>query len=98
MVMRNGWIFSFSLFLHKMGDMDIQAEKAIIIEQFKQVNDETLIQTIKNLLAYALEKEQEKFDIPDEPQQLVMDRFARIRKNPEQLLNWDDASKTLRPQ
>ena len=34
--------------------MDIQAEKAIIIEQFKQVNDETLIQAFKNLLAYAL--------------------------------------------
>ena len=29
--------------------MDIQAEKAIIIEQFKQVNDETLIQAFKNL-------------------------------------------------
>ena len=78
--------------------MDIQAEKAIIIEQFKQVNDETLIQAFKNLLAYALKKEQEQFDIPDEHQQLVMDRFDRIRKNPERLLDWDDASKTLRPQ
>ena len=78
--------------------MDIQAEKAIIIEQFKQVNDETLIQAFKNLLAYALKKEQELFDIPDEHQQLVMDRFAQIRKNPELLIDWDDASKTLKPQ
>ena len=81
-----------------MCDMYLQAEKALIIEQFKQVNDETLIQAFKNLLAYALKKEQEQFDIPDEHQQLVMDRFARIRKNPELLIDWDDASKTLRPQ
>ena len=37
--------------------MDIQAEKANIIKRFEQVNDITLIKTIKNLLDYAFHKE-----------------------------------------
>lgn len=43
--------------------MNIQAQKAIIIEQFKQVNDVNLINAIKNILDYALKKEQERFAI-----------------------------------
>ena len=37
--------------------MDIQSQKAIIIEQFKEVNDIDLIIAIKNLLDFALKKE-----------------------------------------
>ena len=44
--------------------MNIQAEKAIIIEQFKQINDVNLIHAIKNMLDYALNKEQENSSIP----------------------------------
>lgn len=36
--------------------MDIQAQKAIIIEQFKQLNDINLITAIKSLLDYAIKK------------------------------------------
>lgn len=76
--------------------MDIQAQKEIIIEQFKQVNDINLINAIKSLLDYAFRKEQESYDIPEAHQTLVMERFEEIRKNPESLLDWDEAKKSLR--
>jgi hypothetical protein len=76
--------------------MNIQAEKAIIIEQFKQVNDANLIHAIKNLLDYALKKEQESLDIPNAHQKLVMERFDKVRENPDRLLDWDKAKKTLK--
>ncbi len=76
--------------------MDIQEQKAVIIEQFKQVNDENLIQAIKNLLDYALKKEQEISNVPESHQNLVMDRFDKARKNPSRLLDWDEAKKKLK--
>jgi len=76
--------------------MNVQAQKAIIIEQFKQVEDINLINAIKNLLDYALNKEKERFDIPEVHQKLVTERFNKVRKNPERLLNWDEAKKTLK--
>jgi len=76
--------------------MDLQAQKTLIIEQFKKVDDVNLINAIKNLLDYALKKEQESFDIPEAHQKLVMERYTKVRKNPERLLNWDEAKKTLK--
>jgi hypothetical protein len=76
--------------------MNVQAQKAIIIEQFKQVDDINLINAIKNLLDYASKKEKERFDIPEAHQKLVMQRFDKVRKNPESLLDWDEAKKTLK--
>ena len=77
--------------------MNIKAEKAIIIEQFKKVNDINLIHAIKNMLDYALKKEQENIVIPEEHQKLVMDRFKKVRNDPDRLLDWDKAKKTLKP-
>ncbi len=74
--------------------MNIQAQKAIIIEQFKQVNDVNLINAIQNMLEYALKKE--SFHVPEAHQKLVMDRFEKVRKNPDRLLDWDEAKKTLK--
>jgi hypothetical protein len=76
--------------------MNIQAEKAIIIEQFKQVNDANLIHAIKNLLDYALKKEQESLKVPEAHQKLVMERFDKVRENPDRLMDWDKAKKTLK--
>jgi hypothetical protein len=76
--------------------MNIQAEKAKIIEQFKQVNDENLIIAIKNILDYALKKEQESLEIPEAHQKLVIERFDKVREDPERLLDWDKAKKTLK--
>lgn len=75
--------------------MDIQSQKAIIIEQFKEVNDIDLINAIKNLLDFALKKEKNNSDVPDAHQKLVMERFDMTRENPERLLDWDEAQKTL---
>jgi hypothetical protein len=76
--------------------MNIQAEKAIIIEQFRQVNDINLIHAIRNMLDYALKKEQEHVEIPEAHQKLVMERFDKLRNDPERLLDWDEAKKTLK--
>lgn len=76
--------------------MNVQAQKAIIIEQFKQVDDVNLIHAIKNILDYALKKEKESIDIPEAHQKLVMERFNKVRKSPERLLDWDEAKKTLK--
>ncbi|HBG87466.1 MAG TPA: hypothetical protein DEG09_10485 [Marinilabiliaceae bacterium] len=76
--------------------MNIQAQKAIIIEQFKQVDDVNLINAIKNILDYALKKEKESIGIPEAHQKLVMERFNKVRENPEILLDWDEAKKTLK--
>ncbi|MGE4288173.1 MAG: hypothetical protein AB7E36_05750 [Salinivirgaceae bacterium] len=76
--------------------MNIQAQKAIIIEQFKQVNDINLINAIKSMLDYALKIEKENHEVPEQIQKLVMERFEEVRKNPEKLLDWDGAKKTLK--
>jgi len=76
--------------------MNLQAQKAIIIDQLKQVNDVNLINTIKSLLDYAFQKENDAFNIPETHQKLVMGRFEKVRKNPESLLDWDEAKKTLK--
>ncbi len=76
--------------------MNVQTQKAIIIEQFKQVDDVNLINAIKSMLDYALKKEKEVFNIPEAHQKLVMDRFNKVRKNPERLLDWNEAKKSLK--
>jgi hypothetical protein len=76
--------------------MNIESQKAIIIEQFKQVNDINLINAIKNMLDYALKKEQESLEVPEAHQKLVMERFDKVRKDPDRLLDWDEAKKTLK--
>ncbi|MHC1777256.1 MAG: hypothetical protein AB9834_17775 [Lentimicrobium sp.] len=76
--------------------MNIQAEKAIIIEQFNQVNDINLIRAIKNLLDYALRKEQETPEVPESHQKLVLERFDKVSKEPDRLLDWDKAKKALK--
>jgi hypothetical protein len=77
----------------KFNDMNVQAQKAIIIEQFKQVDDINLINAIKNLPDYAREKEKEIFDVPEAHQKMVLERYANVRKNPERLLDWDEVKK-----
>ena len=76
--------------------MNLQNQKAIVIKQFEQVNDINLINAIKNLLDYALKKETEVHDIPEEHQKIVIQRFEKVRSKPGRLLNWDDAKKTLK--
>lgn len=76
--------------------MNIEAQKALIIEQFNQVNDINLINAIKSMLDYARKKDAAIYDIPEQHQKLVMQRFEKVRNNPDTLLDWDKAKKTLR--
>ena len=76
--------------------MNIQAQKAIIIEQFKQVNDVNLINAIKSILDYAFKKEQDSYNIPEEQQNIVMERFENSRNDPERLMDWDEAKTKLK--
>lgn len=39
----------------------------------------------------------EGMDIPQEHQELVMDRIKNARQNPDTMLDWDEASKKLKP-
>ena len=69
--------------------MDLQAEKTIIIEQFKQVNDINLIHAIKSMLDYASNKEADLYDIPEEHKNVVRQRMKASQADPSRLLNWD---------
>ncbi len=77
--------------------MNIQAEKAIIIEQFKLINDADLIHAIRNMLDYALKKERDNLIVHEADQKLVMERFDRVRKDPDRLQDWEQAKKSLEP-
>ena len=48
------------------------------------------INAIKNMLDYALYRQQENIDIPEDHQELVLDRFQKSRKDPKRLMDWDD--------
>lgn len=76
--------------------MNLQTQKARIIEQVQQLNDSDLIAAIKSMLDYAHKKEQNVYDIPESHQNLVMERFNKTKENPERLLDWDEAKKTLK--
>lgn len=39
----------------------------------------------------------ENIDIPIEHQKLVLDRIQKSKDNPSRMLDWDEASKTLKP-
>ena len=76
--------------------MNIEAERAKIIEQVKKVNDTDLINAIKSMLDYAQIRDQEIYDIPEAHQNLVMERFEKTRENPDRLLDWDQAKEMLK--
>lgn len=75
--------------------MNIEAQKAMIIEQVKLVNDTDLISAIKSMLDYAQKRDKKLYDIPETHQNLVMERFESTRENPDKLVDWDEAKKTL---
>ncbi len=75
--------------------MSIETQKAMIIEQIKQLNDTDLINAIKSMLDYAQKRDKKLYDIPEAQQNLVMERFESTRENPGKLEDWDEAKKTL---
>ena len=88
-------LFVYIIVIHcKTSDMNIEAERAKIIEQVKKVNDTDLINAIKSIPYYAQTKDQEIYDIPEAHQNLVMEQFEKTRENPDRLLDWDQAKET----
>jgi len=77
--------------------MDIQAQKAIIIEQFKQINDIDLLNTIKSILDYASHKEKTEADaeIPESHKEIVRKRIKKYENIPESYLSWEDIENKL---
>jgi len=75
--------------------MNIEAEKAMIIEQVKKETDIDLITAIKSMLDYARTVDKENYNIPLAHQNLVMERFDKSRDHPEILLDWDEAKGLL---
>jgi len=61
---------------------------------------EQLIETVKQLSPLDKLKVNEaiwdeQIDIPKEHQELVLDRIAKSKANPERMLDWDEVLKTL---
>jgi hypothetical protein len=52
----------------------------------------------KSILNEVLQEDQDKDEylVPEDHQKLVMERFDQVRSNPEVLLDWDEAKKTLK--
>jgi Putative addiction module component len=77
--------------------MDIQAQKAIIIEQFKQINDIDLLNTIKSILDYAMHKEKADPDteIPESHKEIVRKRIKKYENTPESYLSWEDVENKM---
>ncbi len=66
------------------------------------LNFQQLVDTIKQLspkekLKISDAIWESNMDIPGEHQTLVLDRVKKARQNPARLLDWDEASKTLKP-
>ena len=72
--------------------MDIQTEKANIINQFKLINDIDLINAIKSLLEYARSKEKTECleDIPENHQATVRSRVRKYKDSPDSYLTWQE--------
>jgi hypothetical protein len=76
--------------------MNIQVEKAFIIEQLQQIEDADLIHAIKLLLKYSSKKEEIKdFIIPEWQKEMVLERLAELKAHPEKALSWDDIMEEL---
>jgi hypothetical protein len=77
--------------------MDIQTQKAQIIEQFKQIDDINLLKAIKSLLEYASlnKKISQETEIPETHKQIVRSRIKKYANNPESYLTWDQIEQKI---
>ncbi len=75
--------------------MNIETKKSEIIERFKHIEDEALIDTIRNILDYASNKEGGHQEIPEEHKNIVRERIRKYGDNPEKYVEWDDIDNKL---
>ena len=74
--------------------MNIQLEKANIIELIQRSNDVDLIKALKSLLEYSSKKEIGVF-IPEWHKAIVKKRWHEAETRPEKLLTWNDIMEEL---
>jgi hypothetical protein len=74
--------------------MNINPEKSLLIEQIKLVDDEALINTIKDLLDYSLKKQTEEDSIPAKHQQLIIERAKSASS--ENFISIEESNKALK--
>lgn len=75
--------------------MNIETKKSEIIERLRHVEDEALIDTIRNLLDYASKKETNNQEIPEENINIVRERMTKYANNLKNYVEWDDIDKKL---
>ena len=76
--------------------MNIQLEKASIIEQIQHIDDADIIHAIKSFLNYGSKKEEMKdLLIPEWQKDMVLERLAELKAHPEKALSWDDIMEEL---
>jgi len=73
--------------------MDIQTQKSLLIEQFKQIDDIDLIKAIKQFLNYAVKKQTVDIDVPEWHKKIVRTRIKNTK--PEECAPWGDVEKKL---
>jgi len=83
--------------LKSIEEMNIQTERKQIIEQLSQINDINILNAIKNLLAFASNKEK-VFDtiVSDEQKAAVRNRVKEYETNPDNVLTWNDIESKLK--
>lgn len=75
--------------------MNIDAKKTAIIEQFRNIKDEDLIDAIQGMLDYALKKESKYEEIPEEHKKIVRERIKKYGDNPGNYVEWDSIDNKL---
>lgn len=75
--------------------MNIETKKSEIIERFRHVEDEALIDTIRSLLDYASKKEIDNQEIPEEHKNIVRERIRKYGNNPKNYSEWNDIDNKL---
>ncbi len=88
--------------------MDLLIEKSLFLKRFEQVTDVDLIVTLNKLLEYALPRQKKTDELPDnedmsdncelsdEHKKILDERLLSYRKNPENLLSWNEVKKRIR--
>jgi hypothetical protein len=74
--------------------MNIQLEKAHIIEQVQQINDADLIKALKSLLEYSVKKQAGPV-VPEWHKAIVKKRLAKAKTDPASVLSWEDVMQEL---
>lgn len=87
---------NFTIFVrNRLFMMDLEDKKSSIIESFRHIEDEALIDTIQNILDYARKKEEEHQEIPEEHKNVVRERVRKYGDSSESYLNWDNLDKKI---